>query len=132
MERFFVTQNGDCEEFSRSGVRNRKVSFPLHLLISPQEGLNSNHTSFILNVDLSGVFVFTDQPLAEGCMVYIYFFIPPAAKVLADFVGLVLGSKNRNQKHPGMFIKFIDFGQLGMNGLVACLEGRKHLVDRKE
>jgi hypothetical protein len=130
MGKLFVAQNGICEEFFSSGVKNREVPFPLHVLVSPKEGLSSRHASFILNVDWGGVFVFTDQPLAEGCVVFIYFFIPPNSKVLIDFVGLVLRSKSRDQKHPGMFIKFIDFGQQGMNNLVAYLEEQKHLVDQ--
>lgn len=74
--------------------------------------------------------MFTDKPLAEGAVVFTQLLIPPDSKILADFVGFVLTSKSPIPKHPGMFIKFIDFGQQEMGKLVAILEGQTPLVDQ--
>lgn len=130
MGNIFVVQNGICKAFLRSDIQHRKISFPLHASVLPKESFGRIYSSFILNVDWEGIFVFTDQPLAEGTMVLTKFLIPPDAKVLADFVGFVLASKSPIPKYPGMFIKFIDFGQQEMGKLVACLEGRTPLVDQ--
>jgi hypothetical protein len=132
MGKIFVAQNSSCEEFFSPGGQNRKVSFPLHVLVSPKGGLNRSYASFILNVAWGGIFLLTDQPLPKGSVVFTKLLIAPDSKVLADFVGLVLGSQGPGQKYPGMFIKFIDFGQQEMNKLVACLEEKVHLVDQRE
>lgn len=132
MGKLFVVQKGICGEFLNSGKQNRKVSFPLQILVSPKEGRSRSYTSFILNVDWGGIFVFTDQLLAKGSVVFTKIHIAPDSKVLADFVGLVLGEQGPGQKYPGIFIKFIDFGQQEMNKLVAILEEKAHLVDQRE
>ncbi|MBN1547532.1 MAG: hypothetical protein JW902_12820 [Syntrophaceae bacterium] len=108
------------------------VSFPLNLMLSLKDGSHAIHSNFILHVTWGGLFVFTEQPWKAGCVVFANFFIPPESRALAEFVGLILRASGEESPHPGMLVKFLDFGQKEMRRLVDFLEERKHLIDEKE
>ena len=132
MEKYFLCRSGSCTAFCRPTDVCRKVPFPIQIQVSSRNDQGTDHADFLLNASRGGVYIPTDRPRLPGTVVRVAFYIPPHAKVLADFVGLVAAPGRRRPAYPGMLIKFIDFGHQEMHNLLAYLEGRKHLVDLRE
>ena len=69
--------------------------------------------------------------MPEGSRVTLHFYIPPKAKLLAEFKGRVIRLPRNALKTNGSYIKIHDFFHTKLHKLEQFLEEKRHLVDEE-
>lgn len=124
-DKCFVDNHGEMVEYEGSDSEARShVRFPVQLAVRYGEDVPYVYQDFILNISKGGVFIMTGQPLQEGTIIIMHFFIPPHEKLLGEFNGEVVAVDQK-----GMHVEFFDVSDESMKRLEGYLEGNRSLLD---
>lgn len=128
-DKLFIDSNETVEESLSTGERRMHVRFPVELAVRYGESSPIIFDDFILNASKGGVYILTDNPLPQGSIILMHFFIPPDEKLLGEFKGEVI-DVNESPRYPnGMHIKFFDYSDADMDRLAAYMEERLPVLD---
>jgi hypothetical protein len=130
-DKYFVDKKGRAEEHIKGSIRKKDVHFPLCLAVKYGDSVPFECPDFLLSISKGKVFVETDSPLPEGSRVTLHFYIPPNAKLLAEFKGRVIRPPRNALKTNGSYIKIHDFFHAKLHALEQFLEEKRHLVDEE-
>lgn len=127
-----LSDAGGFAQVRNKGEAPMPVSFPICLAIKFGNRMAEMCPSFMLNVDKSWVFVRTGSPLPVGALVMLHFYIPPAAKLLAEIRGKVIPSTVIDEQlSDGMLIRLAPFSSRKLKQLEHFWRGERPLVNRR-
>ena len=131
MDKYFLDKSGKAEEYIEGFKKRKQIHFPLCLAVKYGNDVPLECPDFLLNTSKGKVFIKTDRPLPRGSAVMLHFFIPPDAKLLAEFKGKVIEQRGYVAKTNGFFVKIRDFTHRRLRKLEEYLEEKRHLVDEE-
>lgn len=129
-DRLFVDNEGKMVEVGGEFQERRSdVRFPVNLAVRYGENEPQVYENFVLNISKGGVYIITDQPLPEGAIIIMHFFVPPQQKLLAEFKGEVVGVNTSDLYPCGMHVEFFDTPTESWRRLEGFLEGKRSLLN---
>lgn len=130
VDKYIIDNKGRAEERIQGTGRKKPVNFPLCLAVRYGDSVPLECADFLLNTSKGKLFISTDSPFPAGSELMLHFYIPPKAKLLAEFKAMVTEEGEINNVR-GNIIKISDLLNTRLHKLEQFLEGKRHLVDEK-
>ena len=130
MDKYFIDKKGRAEEHIEGTRKIKQVHFPLCLAIQYEDNEPVDCPDFLLNISKGILFIQPPALFPVNTKLKLNFYIPPDAKLLAEFKGNVISEKLIDNS-SGNMIKIRDFFHNKLHKLEDYLEEKNHLVDVK-